>query len=295
MNTTPVESPEERLELLDVALALLSFAAGAMDALAFFSLGEVFPSAMTGNTALLGLALGQGHLTRASRPFVAFVGFLAGGALASASLELKLQTFDEAASRMAAPRARGLPSRRLHPGLGVRRPADRRPRRLSAHYRGVLGDGDTERRGSAARPPGDHDRRLHQHADLDRGHDDPGLSAAAAPPAPLRLAADRHVLDLWPRRRNLRPARHTGGMDRGLASLGRSRRRRASLARRSLAAKPSRLKITPRSRRLRRVRRRSLCTALSCVRPMSFGRCASASIAKISKVVSQGRSDALTI
>jgi len=93
MNTTPVESPEERLELMDLALALLSFAAGAMDALAFFSLGEVFPSAMTGNTALLGLALGQGHLTRASRPFVAFVGFLAGGALASASLELRLGAF----------------------------------------------------------------------------------------------------------------------------------------------------------------------------------------------------------
>ncbi|MFY9657084.1 MAG: YoaK family protein [Methylocystis sp.] len=93
MNTTPVDPPEERLELVDVALALLSFAAGAMDALAFFSLGEVFPSAMTGNTALLGLAIGQGHLTRASRPFVAFVGFLAGGALASASLETRLRAF----------------------------------------------------------------------------------------------------------------------------------------------------------------------------------------------------------
>jgi uncharacterized membrane protein YoaK (UPF0700 family) len=61
-----------------------------MDALAFFNLDEVFPSAMTGNTALLGLALGQGHLIAASRPFVAFAGFLAGVAAAAASVDLWL-------------------------------------------------------------------------------------------------------------------------------------------------------------------------------------------------------------
>jgi hypothetical protein len=47
---------------------MLGFASGSMDALAFFNLGEVFPSAMTGNTALLGLALGQGDVIAASRP-----------------------------------------------------------------------------------------------------------------------------------------------------------------------------------------------------------------------------------
>jgi uncharacterized membrane protein YoaK (UPF0700 family) len=52
-------------------LALLGFASGSMDALAFFNLGEVFPSATTGNTALLGLALGQGDVIAASRPFIA--------------------------------------------------------------------------------------------------------------------------------------------------------------------------------------------------------------------------------
>jgi len=83
-----VGSPKERPELADAGLALLSFASGSMDALAFFKLGEVFPSAMTGNTALLGLALGQGHLTAASRPFVAFAGFLTGAAVASAAVEL---------------------------------------------------------------------------------------------------------------------------------------------------------------------------------------------------------------
>ena len=90
MNPDP---PKERLEAVDVGLALLSFASGSMDALAFFKLSEVFPSAMTGNTALLGLALGQGHLTQASRPFIAFAGFLAGAALASASVELWLHKF----------------------------------------------------------------------------------------------------------------------------------------------------------------------------------------------------------
>ena len=90
MSMTDVEFPKERIQAGDAGLALLSFASGSMDALAFFNLGQVFPSAMTGNTALLGLALGQGHLTEASRPFIAFVGFLTGAAVASASVELWL-------------------------------------------------------------------------------------------------------------------------------------------------------------------------------------------------------------
>jgi uncharacterized membrane protein YoaK (UPF0700 family) len=63
-----VDSPKEHVDSGDVGLALLGFASGSMDALAFFDLGEVFPSAMTGNTALLGLALGQGNVIAASRP-----------------------------------------------------------------------------------------------------------------------------------------------------------------------------------------------------------------------------------
>jgi uncharacterized membrane protein YoaK (UPF0700 family) len=61
-----------------------------MDAQAFVSLGQVFPSAMTGNTALFGLALGQGHMIAASRPFAAFAGFLAGAAAAAATVDLRL-------------------------------------------------------------------------------------------------------------------------------------------------------------------------------------------------------------
>jgi hypothetical protein len=41
---------KEQVDSSDVGLALLGFASGSMDALAFFNLGEVFPSAMTGNS-----------------------------------------------------------------------------------------------------------------------------------------------------------------------------------------------------------------------------------------------------
>ena len=51
-NMADVDSPKKRVEPGDFGLALLSFASGSMDALAFFNLGQVFPSAMTGNTAL---------------------------------------------------------------------------------------------------------------------------------------------------------------------------------------------------------------------------------------------------
>jgi uncharacterized membrane protein YoaK (UPF0700 family) len=90
--------PKEQVDSSDVGLALLGFASGSMDALAFFNLGEVFPSAMTGNTALLGLALGQGHVIAASRPFIAFVGFLTGATAAAASVDLWLD-------KLPAPRA----------------------------------------------------------------------------------------------------------------------------------------------------------------------------------------------
>jgi uncharacterized membrane protein YoaK (UPF0700 family) len=97
-NMVDVVSPKEQVDSGDVGLALLGFASGSMDALAFFNLGQVFPSAMTGNTALLGLALGQGHVIAASRPLAAFAGFLAGAAAAAASVDLWLK-------KLPAPRA----------------------------------------------------------------------------------------------------------------------------------------------------------------------------------------------
>lgn len=68
------------------ALALLSGAAGTMDAMAFLALGGVFTSAMSGNTILLGLAIGQGQLATASRTLVAFAGYVCGAAGAAVPL-----------------------------------------------------------------------------------------------------------------------------------------------------------------------------------------------------------------
>ena len=61
-----------------VALGLLSFTAGVMDAIAFLTLGEVFTSAMSGNTILLGLALGQGRIYAAFHSLAAFAGYICG-------------------------------------------------------------------------------------------------------------------------------------------------------------------------------------------------------------------------
>jgi uncharacterized membrane protein YoaK (UPF0700 family) len=71
---------------LGLALILLSFAAGTMDAIAFLALGDVFTSAMSGNTILLGLALGRGQLAAAARSLAAFAGYIAGVAGAAVTL-----------------------------------------------------------------------------------------------------------------------------------------------------------------------------------------------------------------
>lgn len=68
----------------NAVLGLLSLASGGVDALSFLALG-VFTSAMTGNAALLGIALGQARLADASRSVLAFAGFAVGVAAASAA------------------------------------------------------------------------------------------------------------------------------------------------------------------------------------------------------------------
>jgi uncharacterized membrane protein YoaK (UPF0700 family) len=62
----------------DATLLLMAFASAPTDVLAFLGLGDVFTSAMTGNTALLGISLGQGRAAAASRALAALAGFLAG-------------------------------------------------------------------------------------------------------------------------------------------------------------------------------------------------------------------------
>ncbi len=69
------------LEPRDLLLGLLSCAASATDVIAFLRLHQVFTSAMTGNTALLGMALGQGRLTAALLSLLALAGYVGGAAL----------------------------------------------------------------------------------------------------------------------------------------------------------------------------------------------------------------------
>lgn len=67
----------------NLGMAFLAISSGSSDVIAFLVLGHVFASAMTGNTALLGIALSDGNLIAASQPASALLGFVAGAAFAS--------------------------------------------------------------------------------------------------------------------------------------------------------------------------------------------------------------------
>jgi uncharacterized membrane protein YoaK (UPF0700 family) len=73
----------ERAGLADVGLALMALAAGGTDAMAFLKLGTVFTSAMTGNTVLLCIAIGQGKISAALQSFAALLSFIVGAMLAA--------------------------------------------------------------------------------------------------------------------------------------------------------------------------------------------------------------------
>ena len=76
-------SLRERIAIMDLGLAALAMGSGATDVTSFLTLGDVFTSAMTGNTALLGIALGQGRILAATHSFSALVGFALGASLAA--------------------------------------------------------------------------------------------------------------------------------------------------------------------------------------------------------------------
>jgi uncharacterized membrane protein YoaK (UPF0700 family) len=65
-----------RLVRVDATLALLTFVSSITDVLSFLALSRVFTSGMTGNTALLGLAVGQGQMFTASHAASALAGFV---------------------------------------------------------------------------------------------------------------------------------------------------------------------------------------------------------------------------
>lgn len=73
-----------QIPILDAGLAALAVASGVTDVTTFLSLGDVFTSAMTGNTALLGIALSQGRLVSAAHSLCALLGFALGAMLGAA-------------------------------------------------------------------------------------------------------------------------------------------------------------------------------------------------------------------
>lgn len=67
----------------NVLVLILAFASGNIDAISYLGMGSVFTSNMTGNTVLLGLALGQGKGLAALRSVIALVGYIGGVAVGS--------------------------------------------------------------------------------------------------------------------------------------------------------------------------------------------------------------------
>jgi uncharacterized membrane protein YoaK (UPF0700 family) len=67
-----------RVTVRSAILVMLSLAAGCVDAVGYLGLGQIFVANMTGNTVLLGLALGQAKGHAALRAVVALAGFVAG-------------------------------------------------------------------------------------------------------------------------------------------------------------------------------------------------------------------------
>jgi len=71
----------------DTMVLVLTWAASGVDAISYLGLGHVFTANMTGNTVLLGLAIGQGQGLAALRSVVALMGFALGAALGALIVE----------------------------------------------------------------------------------------------------------------------------------------------------------------------------------------------------------------
>ncbi len=88
----PSSSLGERPRPTDLGLVLLALASGGSDAISFLMLGRIFTSAMTGNTALLGIAVGEGRTSDALLGLAALAGFIVGAATAAAVSEYRGET-----------------------------------------------------------------------------------------------------------------------------------------------------------------------------------------------------------
>src|SRR5215470_6686732 len=77
-----------------VQILLLTWAAGSMDALGYLGLDHVFTANMTGNTVLLGLAVGRGQVLAALRSVSALLGFVVGLAVGASVIEAQKPASD---------------------------------------------------------------------------------------------------------------------------------------------------------------------------------------------------------
>jgi uncharacterized membrane protein YoaK (UPF0700 family) len=68
-------------------LTLLAVAAGCVDAVSFLGLGQVLTAAMTGNTVLLGIALGQADAQGALRATISLAAFITGALIGAAIVD----------------------------------------------------------------------------------------------------------------------------------------------------------------------------------------------------------------
>ena len=71
-------APPHHPKLRDTLVVLLTLTTGAVDATSFLALGKVFSSVVTGDLALLGIAVGVGGSALAARAGVALIGYSAG-------------------------------------------------------------------------------------------------------------------------------------------------------------------------------------------------------------------------
>jgi uncharacterized membrane protein YoaK (UPF0700 family) len=78
MLTDPSSRPQAATRYRDILLVVLTLTTGAVDAVTFVRLGQVFSSVITGNLALLGIAAGRQEAALAQNAGLALAGYAAG-------------------------------------------------------------------------------------------------------------------------------------------------------------------------------------------------------------------------
>ena len=106
MHEIPLDEPATRnaehgqSRATNVGIACLAVASSSLDVITFLTLDQVFASAMTGNSALLGIAISRGNWVAASKPAIALIGFVIGTATATAASNANLSSARQRAALM---------------------------------------------------------------------------------------------------------------------------------------------------------------------------------------------------